>query len=409
MRRSLLSLLLLAAALPAPAQAIVGGSDVPAGEYRFVANISIGGALGCTGTLIAPSWVMTAGHCSSLTGAAAPSPIPMLGDLYAITLGTVQADGTGGEERFVKTNGVHVPGSYSAQNGNGSDVGLLELTEPVTDIAPMKLAAVDERSIWEPGVTVTAAGFGVTEADGDAPDVMQRVDLPIVTDSACGLAYSDPTPILGDAFDPATEVCAGFKEGGKDSCQGDSGGPLLGHTGSELRLVGATSRGQGCAEPGFPGVYARVAGGSMRAFVKGLVPDAFAPEGVSETPASAPSPSAPGQSPPVDPGASGFPEPTATTQPGNPAKPAVCGRRSVALRSRDGGRLRTVRIRIGGRTVLKRHGTIAPFRFEFGTSLHPAGKTRVRIFTRTSKGVRRINVRTYDGCRRTSSRTRSKR
>src|SRR5687768_9797921 len=51
-----------------PAHAIVGGSDVPAGQHKNVAEIVLGMVAGCTGTLIAPDWVMTAGHCGSLTG-----------------------------------------------------------------------------------------------------------------------------------------------------------------------------------------------------------------------------------------------------------------------------------------------------------------------------------------------------
>lgn len=49
-------------------------------------------------------------------------------------------------------------------------------------------------------------------------------------------------------------VCAGYMRGGKDSCQGDSGGPLV-YEGKQLGIV---SWGQGCAEPGFLGVYTDV-------------------------------------------------------------------------------------------------------------------------------------------------------
>lgn len=253
----------------APAQAIVNGEAVPPGELRAVASINIAGAFGCTGTLIAPTWVMTAGHCGSATGAVGfPSQIAFPASSYEVVLDTVNANGSGGDRHAVKR--LVIAEDYGFDNGDGSDVSLLELTAP-SDVPPIKIAAVGERASWNPGVLATIAGFGLTEEDGESPEQLQRAQVPIQTDAACTAAYP--------GYDQTEMLCAGFPQGGTDTCQGDSGGPLLVPVDSGVqRLVGSTSFGDGCAREGKPGVYARVADDPLRSFVKRFVPAAIAAE-----------------------------------------------------------------------------------------------------------------------------------
>src|SRR3954471_7785984 len=126
MRRRFLPALALAMTLPAPAHAVVGGKDVPEGHYPYVAYVDISGEASCTGDLVAPTWVLTAGHCAAVTGAfGAPLPATLPPSAYTITLGTVHADHSGGETIAVKS--VHADPDYAATNGTGHDVSLLEL------------------------------------------------------------------------------------------------------------------------------------------------------------------------------------------------------------------------------------------------------------------------------------------
>lgn len=267
----------------APAGAVVGGTAVADGQLRYVANVAIGGAFGCTGTLIAPTWVLTAGHCGSATGALsgglAPTPVGLPASAYDVKLDSVHADGTGAEDHRVKQ--VVVDSDYLVTNGAGDDVTLLELDAP-SRVAPMRIAAVGERAIWAPGVKATIAGFGLTSQGAQqGPDTMQQAQVPVQSDADCAKAYPNglSSAAAGGSFDARSMLCAGYPQGGTDTCQGDSGGPLLAPAGGGgLRLVAATSFGDGCAQPGKPGVYARLAEGPIRAFVARFVPDAFAPE-----------------------------------------------------------------------------------------------------------------------------------
>jgi secreted trypsin-like serine protease len=236
----------------APASAVVGGHDAAPGEYPAVAEITFGPFL-CTGTLITPNWVLSAGHCGSVTGAVVATPASWPPQLIDVRVGGVnQSDG---EHRSVSRVVMHP--NYLLTSGY--DISLLQLSQSST-MAPTQVAGAGERSSWNAGALETIVGWGATSEGGDLPDNLQEARVPITTDAYCAGAYSD--------FDPATMVCAGFPEGGVDTCQGDSGGPMFGRTSAgALRVVGTTSFGEGCARPGKPGVYARVADETLRPWI----------------------------------------------------------------------------------------------------------------------------------------------
>ena len=267
LRTLLLALVVGAFGLTSSAHAVVGGQDAAPGEYPYVAHVTIDKAFGCTGTIVAPTWVVTAGHCSSLTGVALATPIGQPGQLIDVRYNSIKAHEGEGESASVKR--VVVNPDYIFLNGSGYDVALLELNQPVSIPTPVKVAGAGETALWKPGTMATIAGFGVTESGGDSPDVLQEAQVPIVDDATSAAAY--------DSFENQTQIGAGFPQGGVDTCQGDSGGPLMVPTsGGTFRLVGDTSYGYKCAEPGYPGIYGRVADTTLREWIRSVAPEAVA-------------------------------------------------------------------------------------------------------------------------------------
>ena len=242
----------------APSLAIVGGHDAASGAYPSIAEITFGSSFLCTGTLIAPDYVLTAGHCGSITGAAIGTPAGWPAPLIDVRIGANRS----GQGEKVPVSRVIVEPDYLATPGH--DITLLQLASDSTK-APTKVAGANEGSLWAAGTMETIAGWGTTSEGGDTPDTLQEAQVPITADATCAAAYSD--------FDPATMVCAGYPQGGTDTCQGDSGGPLFGRTAAgDLKVVGATSFGEGCAQAGKPGVYARVADTPLREWIRAQAP-----------------------------------------------------------------------------------------------------------------------------------------
>jgi trypsin len=95
---------------------------------------------------------------------------------------------------------------------------------------------------------------GATREGGSVSSRLLKVSVPVVSQTQCRNVYGSQ---LTDRM-----FCAGVDAGGKDSCQGDSGGPIVD---SSKTLIGLVSWGQGCAEAGYPGVYARV--GAFTSFI----------------------------------------------------------------------------------------------------------------------------------------------
>jgi trypsin len=218
---------------------IIGGEETTVEENPFVVALTTpDGFQFCGGTIVAPTKVLTAAHCTDGTPA---SDIKVVAGRTSLSAG-------GGTTANVTEVWLHP--EWNADKLS-SDASVLTLDAPLTE-APLALASTADEDLYAAGANSTVLGWGVTES-GSTSDTLRKVDVPVTADDTCTASYADE-------FDAATMLCAGLEEGGKDSCQGDSGGPLVGTAADGTRkLIGIVSWGQGCAEPKFYGVYGRVA------------------------------------------------------------------------------------------------------------------------------------------------------
>jgi len=220
---------------------IVGGTELAyPRELQFLVSLQEAGFHFCGGSLIAPTWVLTAAHCT-IGGGLDDVKVGMHDRRYASSDDCVQTQ----RAKQIINHAQYNPNTLE------HDIALIELSTPVEYAAIPVHTGPRGEGLEAADTDVIAAGWGALAWGGGPPDAPQKVTLPIVADATCNQNYGGGIT--------SGMICAGLPEGGKDSCQGDSGGPLFyNQPGEPQKLVGVVSWGDGCAFPNKPGVYTRV-------------------------------------------------------------------------------------------------------------------------------------------------------
>ncbi|XP_045132694.1 trypsin-1-like isoform X2 [Portunus trituberculatus] len=196
----------------------------------------------CGASVIDEWWIMTAAHCVDYDTS------------FKIIAGEHELSAVEDKEQHSKVEAVLLHPGWDDDTFE-NDIALLKLSEKLEldgkTVAPISLPTPLTKSTGE----CVVAGWGrISNENFTCSDVLRKVRLPIVSDEECRKSYDNINEKIFDS-----NICAGYKEGGKSSCNGDSGGPLVCQGENNKNYVaGVVSWGIGCGFPNVPNVYTEV-------------------------------------------------------------------------------------------------------------------------------------------------------
>jgi secreted trypsin-like serine protease len=270
---------------PRAVASIVGGAGAPIASFPFQVALynpaagSPAAGFFCGGVIVDATHVITAAHC--LVGGPGRGSVSSEIEVLAGSARLDRPDPGSVRDQAASTS---IDPHYNPYT-NDYDVGVIALAHPLWSgssapslngsgaIAPLPIDITAAARYGEPSNTLaTVSGWGdVNTAPTGAlsyPSALRSVSVPLVSEALCGEEYAS----IEQTITPRM-LCAGSARPRADSCYGDSGGPLVVDRDNPARppadyvLVGLVDFGNGCAQPGFAGVYTRIADPAIARFL----------------------------------------------------------------------------------------------------------------------------------------------
>jgi len=227
---------------------IIGGLKADLAQWPFAAAVFRKGRFHCSGSVIAPSKVLTAGHC---VDGFKPFTLSVVTGRFRLS------DASSGESFGAIAAEAH-PDFHRRQI---HDVGVITLDRPTT-APPISLPTADEgASFGYPGQLLRVGGWGARNPFGfKLSKVLRAATEQVRVDRRCRKAYHKLHVV------PAM-ICASGRRIGKygrpsiheTACTGDSGGPLVADLPRGPVVIGTVSFGGAlCGLGAAPTVYSRV-------------------------------------------------------------------------------------------------------------------------------------------------------